>query len=343
MFFRIYGKKPSEKRLERIKQSPNYKNNVFQNLSNTVTLAEDSSFFKIAKQQFNKNKNVEPPKDIPFVKTDLKNIISDEPTIVWFGHSSYFIRINNKNILVDPVLSGNAAPVSFMVKAFKGSNEYQPNDFPEIDLLILTHDHYDHLDYKTIKGLKSKIKNIYCALGVGSHLEYWGIDSSIMTEFDWWDTHTFENEIEITATPARHFTGRGIKRAKTLWCSYVLNTATHKLFLGGDSGYDHHFKTIGEKFGPFDMAILECGQYNTAWPQIHMMPEQTVQASVDLNAKVLFPVHWGKFTLAMHAWDEPITRLTKKAKELNVKVTTPLIGEPIVLNTTYPDKTWWSL
>lgn len=343
MFFRIYGKKPSEKRLERIKQSPNYKNNVFQNLSHTVTLAEDSSFFKIAKQQINKNKNVEPPKDIPFVKTDLKLLSSTEPTIVWFGHSSYFIRINNKNILVDPVLSGNAAPVSFMVKAFKGSNEYAAEDFPEIDLLILTHDHYDHLDYKTITNFKSKIKNIYCALGVGSHLEYWGLDSDIMTEFDWWDTHKFENEIEITATPARHFTGRGIKRAKTLWCSYVLKTPTHTLFLGGDSGYDHHFKTIGEKFGPFDMAILECGQYNAAWPQIHMMPEQTVQACVDLDAKVLFPVHWGKFTLAMHAWDEPITRLTKKAKELNVKVTTPLIGEPIVLNTTYPDKTWWSL
>lgn len=343
MFFRVYGKKPSEKRLERIKQSPNYKSNVFQNLSHTVTLAEDSSFFKIAKQQINKNKNVEPPKDIPFVKTDLKLLSSGEPTIVWFGHSSYFIRINNKNILVDPVLSGNAAPVSFMVKAFKGSNEYTVDDFPEIDLLILTHDHYDHLDYKTITALQPKIKNIYCALGVGSHLEYWGLNSNIMTEFDWWDSHKFENDIEITATPARHFTGRGVKRAKTLWCSYVLKTPTHKLFLGGDSGYDHHFKTIGEKFGPFDMAILECGQYNTAWPQIHMMPEQTVQACVDLDAKVLFPVHWGKFTLAMHAWDEPITRLTKKAKELNVKVTTPLIGEPIVLNTTYPDKMWWSL
>ena len=343
MFFRVYGKKPSEKRLERIKQSPNYKNNVFQNLSHTVTLAEDSSFFKIAKQQINKNKNVEPPKDIPCVKTDLKLLSSAEPTIVWFGHSSYFIRINNKNILVDPVLSGNAAPVSFMVKAFKGSNEYTVDDFPEIDLLILTHDHYDHLDYKTITALQPKIKNIYCALGVGSHLEYWGLNSNIITEFDWWDTHKFENDIEITATPARHFTGRGVKRAKTLWCSYVLKTPTHKLFLGGDSGYDHHFKTIGEKFGPFDMAILECGQYNTAWPQIHMMPEQTVQACVDLDAKVLFPVHWGKFTLAMHAWDEPITRLTKKAKELNVKVTTPLIGEPIVLNTTYPDKMWWSL
>lgn len=339
----MYGKKPSGQRLERIKQSPNYKNNVFQNLSHTTTLAEDSSFLKIAKQQFKKYKNVEPSKEIPFIKTDLKTLSSTEPTIIWFGHSSYLIKINNKTILVDPVLSGNAAPVSFMVKAFKGSNEYQASDFPEIDLLILTHDHYDHLDYKTINALKSKIKNIYCSLGVGSHLEYWGINSNIVTEFDWWDTHRFENELEITATPARHFTGRGIKRAKTLWSSFVLKTTTHQLFLGGDSGYDSHFKTIGEKFGPFDIAILECGQYNTAWPHIHMMPEQTVQASLDLNAKVLFPVHWGKFTLAMHAWDEPITRLTKKAEELNVKVTTPLIGEPIILNTNYPNKSWWSL
>lgn len=343
MFFRIYGKKPSGNRLERISQSPNYKNNVFQNLSHTLTLAENSSFLKIAKQQFNKNKNVEPSSEIPFVKTDLKSISTSEPTIIWFGHSSYLIKINNKSILVDPVLSGNAAPISFMIKAFKGSNEYQPHDLPEIDLLILTHDHYDHLDYKTILALKSKVKSIYCSLGVGSHLEYWGINSTIITEFDWWDTHTFDNELEVTATPARHFTGRGITRAKTLWSSFVLKTPTHQLFLGGDSGYDSHFKTIGEKFGSFDIAMLECGQYNTAWPHIHMMPEQTVQASLDLNAKVLFPVHWGKFTLAMHAWDEPIERLTKKAKEMNVKVTTPLIGEPIILNQHYPDKIWWSL
>lgn len=343
MFFRIYGKKPSGNRLEKIQQSPNYRNNVFQNLSHTATLAEDSSFFKIAKQQFNKDKNIEPTSAIPYIKTDLKSISNPEPTIIWFGHSSYLIKINNKTILVDPVLSGNAAPVSFMVKAFKGSDEYHANDFPEIDLLILTHDHYDHLDYKTILALKPKVKSIYCSLGVGSHLEYWGINSNIITEFDWWDTHTFDNELEVTATPARHFTGRGITRAKTLWSSFVLKTPTHQLFLGGDSGYDSHFKTIGEKFGAFDIAILECGQYNTAWPQIHMMPEQTAQASLDLNAKVLFPVHWGKFNLAMHAWDEPITRLTKKAQELNVKITTPLIGEAVVLDRHYPSKMWWSL
>ena len=337
------GKNPSGKRLEKIKQSSNYKNKAFQNLSHTPQLSKDSSYVKIMKDNFNKSKNADPQKALPFVKTDLNALISPEPTIVWFGHSSYLIRINNKNILIDPVFSGNASPFSFMIKAFKGSNEYGANDMPEIDLLLLTHDHYDHLDYKTITLLRSKIKQVYCPLGVGSHLEHWGFKETTITEFDWWDTHEFLNDIKITSAPARHYTGRGIVRAQMLWCSYILKTKTHNLYLGGDSGYDSHFKTIGEKYGPFDIALLESGQYNTSWPSIHMMPEETVQASIDLNAKVLFPIHWGKFALAMHDWDEPIKRVLKKAEELKVNLTTPKIGEPVILNQTYPKSNWWEI
>lgn len=183
------GKNPSGKRLERIRNSSNYRNKAFQNLSYTEQLSKDSSFLKMGKEFFNKSKNVEPAKAIPFVKTDLKNMDAIEPVIVWFGHSSYFIRINGKNILVDPVFSGNASPFSFMIKAFKGSNEYRVDDLPEIDLLLLTHDHYDHLDYKTITQLVPKVKQVFCGLGIGSHLEYWGIKESNITEFDWWDEH----------------------------------------------------------------------------------------------------------------------------------------------------------
>lgn len=143
------------------------------------------------------------------------------------------------------------------------------------------------------------------------------------------------------AAPARHFSGRGIKRAQTLWSSFVLQTATYRLFLGGDSGYDSHFKTIGEKYGPFDIALLEAGQYNKMWPLIHMMPEETVQAAADLQAKLLLPVHWGKFSLAMHAWNEPVKRVLARAKELNIPVRTPMIGEPTILGTTYTTNNWW--
>jgi L-ascorbate metabolism protein UlaG (beta-lactamase superfamily) len=335
------GKNPTGKRLERIKQSSNYKNNAFQNLSPTAQLAEDSSFLKLGKQSMNKPKTVEPNRILPFVKTDLNRLQADEPVIVWFGHSSYLIKINGKTILVDPVFSGNASPVSFMIKAFKGANEYSVDDMPEIDLLLLTHDHYDHLDYKTLTKLRPKVKQVVTSLGVGSHLEYWGFEETVITELDWWESHAFTSEITITAAPGRHFTGRSVVRSKTLWSSYILKTNTHNLYLGGDSGYDTHFKTIGEKFGPFDIALLESGQYNTAWPFIHMMPEQTVQASIDLKANILFPIHWGKFALAFHDWDEPITRVLKKAKELDVKTTTPMIGEPLILSKFSETKAWW--
>ena len=336
-----FGKNPSGERLDRIRKSPNYKNDAFSNLSATSMMAEDTSMWRNMKDFFNKPKNNIPSQPIPTIKTDLKSLAPDFPSVVWFGHSSYLIRLNGKNILIDPVFSNNASPVSFMIPAFEGANAYTANDMPEIDLLILTHDHYDHLDYKTIMALNPKVKQIFCSLGVGSHLEYWGIDTGMITEFDWWDTHAFTNDIHFTATPARHFTGRGLKRAKTLWSSFVLKSPNYSLFIGGDSGYGEHFKTIGEKFGPFDLVMLESGQYNKAWPYIHMMPEQTVQAAHDLKAHTLFPVHWGKFALAMHDWNEPIKRVLKKAAELSMPVTTPLIGEPVLVNAHYPNKTWW--
>lgn len=340
MSLSIYGKLPSGERLRIIKNSSNYKKGSFQNLSITNAMAEDASFFKTLRDFLNKDKNVKPQKALPFIKTDLAKLKSDQPTLVWFGHSSYLLKINGITILVDPVLSGNAAPVSFMVKAFQGANEYKPEDFPKIDLLLLTHDHYDHLDYKTVVKLKSKVDKVVCSLGVGSHLEHWGFDGKIIHELDWWETFS-EKELSLTAAPGRHFSGRGIKRGQSLWSAFILKTKTHNLFLGGDSGYDTHFKEIGDNYGPFDLVILESGQYNTSWPNIHMMPEETVQAALDLKGKILLPVHWGKFTLAMHAWNEPIQRVLKKAEELKLKVTHPKIGEPNLIGELLNEEKWW--
>lgn len=340
MAIKTFGKNPSGNELKKIKQSPNYHNNSFINLEHT-RLISDTSMLPVIWKFINKPKNTIPPKPLPSVKTDLKNL--NDGMIVWFGHSSYLIKINGRNILVDPVFSGHASPFSFTTKSFAGTDVYTVEDFPVIDILIISHDHYDHLDCETIIKLKSKTKLICTSLGVASHFVYWGFDKTKIIEFDWWDHHTLSNGIELSTAPARHFAGRTFVRNKTLWSSFILQTSTTKIFIGADSGYANHFKTINQKFGSFDLAILECGQYNLAWHDIHMLPEETVQACIDLNAKVLMPVHWAKFSLSLHAWDEPIKRLVAKAAELNIKLTTPLIGEVVELNKSYPQTTWWQL
>jgi L-ascorbate metabolism protein UlaG (beta-lactamase superfamily) len=316
--------------------SPNFKNGSFQNQSPTETLSKDASFLKVFLRFLRKPKFVNPPKVLPSVKTDLLHLVADNPVIVWFGHSSYLIHHNGLNILVDPVFSGHASPVSFMVKAFPGADAFKVSDLPPIDILIITHNHYDHLDKKTLAQLKPKA--VYTALGVSGDLPF---ASSLITEMDWWDTAS-NGDVKLTATPARHFSGRGLKRGGSLWASFVLELPGFKIYVGGDSGYDSHFKTIGEKFGPFDIVILETGQYNPDWPMIHMSPEEAVQAALELKGKVLLPVHWGKFSLALHPWDEPVIRAVAGARD-KVKITTPRIGEPVILNVSYPADHWWEL
>ncbi len=351
MSLKITGKLPSGKHLQQLKSSPNYKEGAFQNQSPTPMKPEGISYWKMMREFFKKHPDTAPAAKLPFIKTDLVKLNSTEPVIVWFGHSSYLLRIHGKNFLVDPVFSGNAAPVSFMVKAFPGSNEYKADDMPVIDYLILTHDHYDHLDFKTIRKLKRKVRAVFCSLGISAHLKHWGIDGNIITEMDWWQSEELDKDMQLTAAPARHFSGRGLKRGQTLWSSFILKTPSYNIYIGGDSGYDHHFKEIGEKYGPFDIAILESGQYNTMWPLIHMMPEETVQAAVDLKAKLLLPVHWGKFRLGMHPWNEPVKRVLAKAEELDkaqgtggkVQVATPRIGEPVIFNANLPINNWWEI
>ena len=343
MIPKTFGKRPSGSILDKIKQSENFQNGIFKNQSSTPVKAENVSYFQMMKDFINKSKSTVPPVTLPSTKINLHTLPSDKPTIVWFGHSSYFIKYHGLTILIDPVFSGNASPFSFFGKSFAGSDVYAPSDFPEIDMMIITHDHYDHLDYKTILKFKSTTKHFYTTLGVGEHLKYWGIAENDITELDWWQKTTINNQTELIATPARHFSGRGIQRATSLWASFVLKMGAYKIFIGSDSGYDSHFAEIGKQYGPFDIAILETGQYNTNWPLIHMMPEETAQAAIDLKAKVLLPVHWAKFALALHDWNDPIKRVSVAAKKLNVKLTTPLIGEPIILDASYPDKEWWNL
>lgn len=364
MLPKIFGAKATGARLQRIHSSPNFKDGAFQNPEPTSFALQGASMFKVIREMLNKPKLARPPGPIAALKPDLRALTAargaadggatgsgtpatrgagEQPQFVWFGHSAYLIRSAVATILVDPVFSGNAAPFKFFAKAFPGTDLYKPDDFDSIDVLLLTHDHYDHLDYKTVVALAPRVKAIVTSLGVGAHLEYWGIPSAKITELDLGASASPLEAVRLTSTPARHFSGRTFKRNQTLWASFVLQLGSHKLFLGGDSGYGAHFAEIGRTYGPFDLAILECGQYGPYWPQIHMFPEQTLQAARDLGAAVLLPVHWGKFDLSLHEWDEPIKRLTKAYSATGAPplLVTPRIGEVFSLGGPYPTDPWW--
>lgn len=338
-----FGKLPSGERLQKIEQSPNYKDGKFQNLRFTPDLTEGENLFSVMWDfLITKKPRLKPIDQIPSTKTDLLNLDSNEDMLVWFGHSSYFMQLEGKKILVDPVFSGSVSPISFTSKAFGGTDRYTTDDIPEIDYLFITHDHWDHLDYETLVKLKPKIKKIICGLGTGEHLEYWGFTKDIIVEKDWHEEISLDNEITVHTKPARHFSGRGFTRNKALWASFVLISPSMKIFIGGDGGYDTHFAEIGIEFGGFDLVILENGQYDRKWKYIHMMPEEVLQAAFDLKAKRLFPVHSSKFAIANHPWDEPLSEISRLSTNKNIKLMTPIIGEQVNLKDSAQQFTqWW--
>lgn len=339
-----FGKAPSGERLERVKASPNYKDGAFHNEKKTPMMSSKTNFgAALWERLFGVNKRLNPIDSLPAIKTDIHGLDLNEDLLIWFGHSSYFIQINGKRILIDPVFSQAAAPVSFFANPFKGTSIYTADDIPQIDYLFITHDHYDHLDYKTVCQLKSKVKKVICPLGVGEHLEYWGYDTNQLIEQDWYDKVSLDKEFTVHFTPTRHFSGRTLKRNNTLWTSYVIQTPSLQLFIGGDGGYGPHFAEIGKSFGMFDLALLENGQYDPKWPYIHTQPEQVLQAANDLQAKRILPGHSSKFALANHAWDEPLKRLTQLNNDnKDISILTPLIGEIVYLNDTTQTFThWW--
>ena len=330
-----FGKYPSGERLERIKRSPNYRNGAFLNKHDTPVMTEGVGYPQVMMTfLFGKKIRVTPEGEIPSVKTDLLHLDRKKDILVWFGHSSYFMQIDGKRILVDPVLSGYASPFSFTVKAFKGADRYTGEDIPDIDYLFISHDHWDHLDYETIMKLKPRIGKVICGLGVGEDFEYWGFDRKSIIEMDWNEQVIPDQGFIINTIPARHFSGRGFKRNQTLWTSYVLLTPTMKIFIGGDGGYDTHFAETGKKFGPFDLAILENGQYDKNWKYIHLLPADLLKAFNDLHAKSLLTVHHSKFALGNHPWDEPMIKVTASARELHIPLLTPKIGEVVNLENT---------
>lgn len=337
-----FGGTPTGERAARIARSPNFRDGKFQNQTLTPDLTDGATYTQVMKEFFFGKSNRNMPADtIPSVKTNLQTISDSTDVVIWFGHSSFYMQLDGKKFLVDPVFSGAASPLSFTTRSFPGTDVYAANEIPDVDFLLISHDHWDHLDYETVLQLKDRVGKVVTGLGTGEHLEYWGYDQHQIIEGDWNETVEMGEGFTITLTPARHFSGRAFKRNQALWTSFVIETPNRKIYVGGDSGYDRHFSEIGEAHGPFDLAILECGQYNRYWKYTHMMPEETVQAALDLRAERLLPVHWSKFSLAMHDWDEPIIKVTEAAKKRDLRVVHPLIGEVVKLDSTIVYREWW--
>jgi L-ascorbate metabolism protein UlaG (beta-lactamase superfamily) len=345
-FYPSFGGDVSKEQKIAYSKSVNYKEGQFVNkrdvpkdLSFGETLSLARKFF------FTKVPNGSPSKNVEVQKIDSTNVADykSNTRLIWFGHSSFLLQIDGKNILIDPMFSKVAAPHNLLgANRFNKEMPIEIEKLPSIDAVLLSHDHYDHLDYSSIKKLENKVELFYTPLGVGTHLEAWGIEKERIIELDWWDTEAFK-ELEFVCTPAQHFSGRKFNnRQSTLWASWVIKSDTENLFFSGDSGYAQHFKEIGEAYGPFDFAMLECGQYNKMWADIHMFPEETAQAGVDLKAKLVMPIHWGAFKLALHDWTDPVNRFKVKAETLQLNYITPRIGEEILLGEQKSSsKIWW--
>lgn len=337
-----FGSLPKGERLERVMKSPNYKNGQFQNLSPTVRLATGKSTFRILIEHlFEKPTNLNPIDKIPSDKSDLNALDKNDEIVVWLGHSSYYVQMGGKRVLIDPALL-TSAPIYFLNKPFRGSDVYEPQDIPEIDYLIITHDHWDHLDYRTFGALKKRIGMIICPLGVGAHFERWGFEKHRIVEMDWYGTFNDKN-LKIYCLPSRHFSGRALNRNQSLWASFMLKSETSSLYAGSDSGYDEHFKKIGEQFPDIDLALVENGQYNKDWAYMHTMPEKLAAAMSELGAKKYICGHNSKFTISKHHWKEPLENAERISKENGFNLLTPMIGEVVRIKNSKPEdfKSWW--
>lgn len=341
-----FGTKPSEKDMERFSSSKQFNKNtkVFQN-RNPVSILnseEKIDYWKLLKMMFNNDNDNLPEEKLAEIKPDLNKFLKNDGELksIWLGHSTFLLNMNGNIILIDPVFSNYAAPVNLMIKRFQDPI-LKLEELPEIDYIVISHDHYDHLDMKSIKYFRNLKSKFIAPLGVGAHLEGWGISRSRISEKDWWEVEDFAG-IKFIATPAQHFSGRGISdKNHTLWASWVIQTKNHNVYFSGDSGYDTHFKDIGDRYGPFDVAFMESGQYNEMWKPVHLTPDKFVQAFKEVKAKKYFPIHWGMFKLSTHSWYEPIIKLYELSKKENFQLLAPKIGQVLNIKNPEPIETWW--
>lgn len=342
----VFGAKSSKAQVHYYQQVSNYSNGKFHNLIPTKMEMRFSTTISVLRDFIKGIPDQKPRCRLPVIQHSEIDRVSrtDKPAkMVWFGHSAVLVEIEGKTLLLDPMLGNSVSPVPLLGgKRFSKQLPIEIEKLPLIDAVILSHDHFDHLDYKTIKKLKQKVNHFFVPLGVGSHLKRWGIAPEKISEHYWWQELQWEG-LQLVCTPARHFSGRSLlDRDSTLWCSWVITGKDTNLFFSGDSGYGTHFEEIGEKYGPFDVTFMECGQYDERWAGIHMMPEETIQAHLDVKGNLLIPIHWGAFSLALHSWYDPVERATQEADRLGVTISTPQIGEFIYVGMEeYPRSVWW--
>lgn len=342
-----FGRKPEGERLRRIMASPHYQSGRFQCLEPIDDIMEESEdgegrLSATWKFLFGEKTGLMPSQPMVSKKTDLKALPIEEDVVVWMGHSTFYLQLAGRRLLIDPVFSAYASPLFFINRAFPGSNVYTAKDFPPIDVLLMTHDHWDHLDYPSIMALRPKIREIVCPLGVGAYFEQWGFDTTRLHEEDWFTEVTIAPDLQVHVLPSQHFSGRFLEQNKTQWGGFALLTPKRKIFCSGDGGYGSHFQRIGQQFGGFDLAIMENGQYNPQWHRVHLLPEETARAAEDVGAKAVLPAHSGKFALARHAWDAPYRALTAASQGRSYRLLTPEIGEALHLDEETPTfSSWW--
>lgn len=339
----VFGAQPSMEKRRVYEKYDNFEKGKFNNILPPFTVVETDNFVD---ESVHPRDTREPSIELPIVplsKGFFEQKI-DAPRITWFGHSTLLIEIEGKNILVDPMFGEAASPLLTVgARRFKPGLPLAIQDLPPIDLVLMTHDHYDHLDYESILAIKDKVREFFVPMGMYAHLERWGVDTKRIREFNWKEETQFGN-IRLIFTPTHHYSGRALTdRYASLWGGWIFQTPTHNIYLSGDGGYGPHFAAIGEEYGPFDFAMIECGQYSRFWKHNHLFPEQSALVGQEVGADILMPIHWAGFALAMHSWDDPIKRFLEEASNLGIPVTTPRIGEPIILDETtpLPSSHWW--
>lgn len=342
------GSDPAGARLQRIKALSNHREGRLHNLEPTDMNMPFTTMMKVMWTMLKAPGAREPEQPLPTVNFDRQaweRIPKDQVAVCWFGHSSLLIKLDGVTFLTDPVFGERASTFTFAgPKRFACTERITVDRLPHVDVLLLSHDHYDHLCYETLLELigSRKVSRTIAALGVGAHLEKWGMPAAAITEVEWWQ-QVEAGPVRLTFAPTRHFTGRSMtNRFSTLWGSFVLEGGK-RLYFGADSGYSKTFKELGERFGRFDLALLECGAYSAYWPEIHMFPEETAQAARDLNADVLMPIHWAQFALGLHPWKEPIERITQKAGEMDLPLLTPRIGRIVTMPGPAASERWWEV
>ena len=325
--------------MKRIESSPNFKDGKFHNREPIVQKLQGGGF-KIWYEIFIAGDR---PKSVPSFKSDLRVHVEDD-FLVWFGHSSYMLQLSGKKILVDPVFDSSASPIAFVNRAFSGANEYRAKDMPQIDYLIITHNHYDHLSKSSLKELRDRVKVAIVPLGVGKYLRDWGFSEAVIVEMDWDEEFELDDGFKIFCLTARHYSSRSFSdRDTTLWASFLLQNQERKIYIGGDSGYGEHYKQIGQRFGKIDIAFLENGQYDPDWASIHMFPNEVLKAGSELKSSVVMPVHNSKYTIARHKWNTPMEDIYNLHVEDShaLELMIPYVGEIVPLWKNYETKIWW--